>query len=337
VHSLKIRLMAKSTSQKIKVGIFVVVGTILLIAALYSIGKRQHIFSKNIQIYAVFGNVNGLQIGNNVRYSGINVGTVSKIEMTEVGKIIIQMSVEEKTANYIKKDAVASIGSDGLVGSMVVNIIPGKLRQALGVVSGDTIQSYSKIGADDMLSTLNTTNENAALLTSDLLKITNQILEGKGTLGALINDTILAQNIRQSMVELRKTSEGTGLAIDNINKIISKINYDESAAAVILSDTAAATQIRSVIANLEKSSEDINVVTKNLDNYLNELKSGKGAVNYITQDENFVRDIDSTMIQIKEASEKLNENMEALQHNFFFRGYFKKKERQERKEAKKNE
>lgn len=329
--------MAKSTSQKIKVGIFVVLGTILLIGALYSIGKRQHIFSKTIQVYAVFGNVNGLQIGNNVRYSGINVGTVSKIVMTEVGKITIQMSVEEKTANFIKKDAVASIGSDGLVGSMVVNIIPGKNRQAIAVVSGDTIESYSKIGADDMLSTLNTTNENAALLTSDLLKITNQILEGKGTLGALINDTIIAQNIRQTLVELRRTSEGTGLAISRVNQIISKINYDTSAAAVVLSDTIAANQFRNVFANLEKSSADINMATQNLNSYLTELKSGKGAVNFITQDKDFVKDIDSTMFQIKEASEKLNQNMEALQHNFFFRGFFKKKERQERRKAKKNE
>lgn len=326
--------MAKSTSQKIKVGIFMVVGTIILIGALYSIGKRQHIFSKTTQIYATFGNVNGLQIGNNVRYSGINVGTVSNIEMTQVGKITIQMSVEEKTANYIKKDAIASIGSDGLVGSMVVNIIPGKNDQALGVASGDTIQSYSKIGADDMLSTLNTTNENAALLTSDLLKITNQILEGKGTLGALINDTILADNIRETIVELRKTSEGTGIAVSRINQLISKVNYDESAAAVILSDTSAANQIRNVFANLEKSSEDINVITQNLDSYLNEIKTGKGAVNFITQDEGFVKDIDSTMIQIKEASDKLNENMEALKHNFFFRGYFRKLERQERRAAK---
>ena len=318
--------MAKSTSQKIKVGIFMVVGTIILIGALYSIGKRQHIFSKTTQIYAT--------LGNNVRSSGINVATVSNIEMTQVGKITTQMSVEEKTANYIKKDAIASIGSDGLVGSMVVNIIPGKNDQALGVASGDTIQSYSKIGADDMLSTLNTTNENAALLTSDLLKITNQILEGKGTLGALINDTILADNIRETIVELRKTSEGTGIAVSRINQLISKVNYDESAAAVILSDTSAANQIRNVFANLEKSSEDINVITQNLDSYLNEIKTGKGAVNFITQDEGFVKDIDSTMIQIKEASEKLNENMEALKHNFFFRGYFRKLERQERRAAK---
>ncbi|KJJ39074.1 MlaD family protein [Aequorivita vladivostokensis] len=328
--------MAKSTSQKIKVGLFVVVGTAILIAALYSIGNRQHIFSKNIALYATFGNVNGLIIGNNVRYSGINVGTVSKIEMIEEGSITIQMMIEEKTARFIKTDAIASIGSDGLVGSMVVNIIPGKVASAKPVISGDTIQSYSKIGADDMLSTLNTTNENAALLTADLLKITNKILEGKGTLGALVTDTLLAQDLRQTVIELKQTAAGTSTAVARINALISKVNYDESAAAVLLSDTVSANQIRGVFSNLEKSSEDINEITQNLDAYLSEIKSGKGALNYITQDEVLVKNIDSTMLDIKEAAEKLNENMEALRHNFLFRGYFRKLERQERREARKN-
>ena len=328
--------MAKSTSQKIKVGLFVVVGTAILIAALYSIGNRQHIFSKNIELYGTFGNVNGLIIGNNVRYSGINVGTVSKIEMIEEGSITIQMMIEEKTARFIKTDAIASIGSDGLVGSMVVNIIPGKVASAKPVISGDTIQSYSKIGADDMLSTLNTTNENAALLTADLLKITNKILEGKGTLGALVTDTLLAQDLRQTVIELKQTAVGTSTAVARINALISKVNYDESAAAVLLSDTVSANQIRGVFSNLEKSSEDINEITQNLDAYLTEIKSGKGALNYITQDEVLVKNIDSTMLDIKEAAEKLNENMEALRHNFLFRGYFRKLERQERREARKN-
>ncbi len=328
--------MGKSTSQKIKVGVFVVTGTILLVAALYFIGNKQHMFSKNIEIYASFENVNGLTLGNNVRYSGINIGTVSKIEMICEGNITIQMLVEDKTSKFIKEDAIASIGSDGLVGSMVVNIIPGKVQNAKPITSGDTIQSYSRIGADDMLSTLNTTNENAALLTADMLKITDKILEGKGTLGALVNDTLLSQNIQQFVVELKKTATGTSAAISNINAIISKINYDESAAAMLLSDTASANQIKKVFANLEKSSNDINEVTKNLEEYIQEIKSGKGTLNYVTQNEVLVKNIDSTMINVKEASEKLNENMEALKHNFLFRGYFKKLERQERREAKEN-
>ncbi|QAA81119.1 MCE family protein [Aequorivita sp. H23M31] len=318
--------MAKGNSKKVRVGIFVVVGTIILVAALYFIGSRQHIFSNNIQLYAVFDNVSGLQVGNNVRYSGINVGTVAKIKMEEVGKISVEMKVDEKSARFIKKDAVATISSDGLVGSMVVNIVPGKEQESVSVVSGDFIQSSKDVSIDQMLSTLNNTSE-------DLAKISNQILMGKGTLGVLINDTIMAQNIQQMMVELRKTSDGTVLAMDKINKIISKINYDESAAAVLLSDTSTANQVKDIFADLEKSSKNINAMTENLNEYLNEIKSGKGALNYITQNEDFTKDLDSTMIQIKEASEKLNQNMEALQHNFLFRGYFRKLEKRQRKEA----
>lgn len=328
--------MGKSNSQKIKVGIFVVIGTVLLIAALYFIGSRQQMFSKNIQLYGIFENANGLQLGNNVRYSGVNVGTVSMIEMVEEGKIIVEMSVEEKTAFFIKKDAVASISSDGLVGSMVVNILPGKDEKAKQVVSGDTIPIYSKVSTDEMLSTLNKTNENAALLSADLLKITNQIVTGKGTLGALVSDSLMAKDIRKSAEELRKMTSGATEAIAQINKIISKINYDESAAALLLSDTVSKNQIQKVFGNLEKSSEHINEVTKDLDDYIKKIKSAKGTLNYVTQDEVLVKNIDSTMINIKEASEKLNENMEALKHNFLFRGYFRKLERRKLKEAKEN-
>ena len=324
--------MSKSTSQKVKVGIFVIVGTFLLVGILYFIGKQQNIFGKNIKLYAIFENVDGLQLGNNVRYSGINVGTVTQIEMTEIGKITIEMTIEEKTASFMKKDAQTAIGSDGLVGSMVVNIVPGKDKQAKGVVSGDTIGT-TKSGTDDMLATLSVTNENVALLSADLLKITHEILEGKGTLGMLVNDTSLSRNIQGIVLDLSRTSKEANLAIAKINNMISKINYDESAAAVILSDKEAANQVKSIFTNLEKSSKDINEVTKNLNIYLNEIKSGKGALNYVTQDKNLVREIDSTMLNIREAAEKLNENMDALKQNFLFKGYYKK---QAKKEAKEN-
>ena len=326
--------MGKSTSQKIKVGIFVVVGTVLLILALYFIGSRQQMFTKTIQLYGVFENTAGLQLGNNVRYSGVNVGTVSNIEMVEEGKITVEMSIEAKTARFIKKDAIASISSDGLVGSMVVNILPGKDVTTLPVASGDTIEVHTKTSTDEMLSTLDKTNENVALLIADLLNITNQIVEGKGTLGALVSDSLMARDITQSAEELRKMTSGASDAIAKINTIISKINYDESAAALLLSDTVSKNQIQKVFGNLEKSSDNINEVTKDIEDYIKKIKSAKGTLNYVTQDEVLVKTIDSTMINIKEASEKLNDNMEALKHNFLFRGYFRKLEKKKLKEAK---
>ncbi len=325
--------MKKSNSYKARVGIFVVVGTLILVIALYFIGNRQHIFSKNIQVYAVFQNVNGLQLGNNVRYSGINVGTVGKIEMVAEATIVVQMMVEEKTGTFIKKDAIASIGSDGLVGSMVVNILPGK-ENLPTIISGDTISTYSKIGADDMLSTLNVTNENAALLTADLLKITNKILEGEGALGALITDSLLTRDIRQTLTNLKQTTNGANRLIASLNNKFAKIDMEKSAVGALLNDTIVGNQIKQMVSNLEQSSKDISETTQKLQLIIAEINTSESAFNYLTKDETLPKTIDSTMLEIKEASKKLNENMEALRHNFLFRGYFRKQEKAAKKEAK---
>ena len=268
-----------------------------------------------------------------MRYSGVNVGTVSKIEMTAEGKITVEMSVDEKASKFIKKDAVASIASDGLVGSMVVNLVPGEDNAAKTVVSGDRIQVKAKITVDEILETFSKTNESAALITSDLAKITHKVVGGEGALGAILSDSLLENDLRRSIAALKRTAEGTNIAMAKVNAVISKINYDQSAAAVLLSDPKSRQQIQDVFTNLEKSSKDINKVSESLDSYVNEIKNGKGSLNYITQDKVLVKNIDSTVVNVKEATEKLNENMEALKHNFLFRGYFRKLEKQKAKDA----
>ncbi|MGV8915351.1 MAG: MlaD family protein [Kaistella sp.] len=325
--------MGKSNSKKISVGIFVIVGTILLVTALYLVGKRQHLFSKNVQLYSVFSDVSGLQLGNNVRYSGVNVGVVSKIEMTGEGKITVEMAVDEGAARFIKKDAVATIASDGLVGSMVVNIVPGDNKTAKPVETGDQISVKIKISVDEILETFSKTNESAALITSDLAKITHQVVNGKGALGAILSDQSLENDLRRSIAGLKRTAEGSNQAMAQVNAMISKINYDQSAASVLLSDPKTRVQIQNVFTNLEKSSRDINKASKSLDDYVIEIKTGKGSLNYIAQDEGLVKNIDSTVVNVKEATDKLNQNMEALKHNFLFRGYFRRLEKQQKKDS----
>ncbi len=321
----------KSASQKLKLGVFVVLGTMLLIAALYSIGNRQNLFGNNIKLKTQFTNVNGLELGNNVRYSGINVGTVSKIKMINDTQIVVEMLIRESVGKHIKKDAVATISSDGLVGNMIVNIIPRESKKA-AVVSGDTIRSFSKIGTDDMLTTLNVTNENAALLTADLLKITTEIIDGKGTLGLLINDSIMAKDLKLTIYELRKASTGASQAITELNTIISSISQSESVAGVLLSDSISGQKMKAIVSNLEQSSVEITEVSKNLNIVLKDVKEGKGALNYLANDPKLVKNIDSTMNSIKQGTDRFNQNMEALKHNFLFRGYFKKMEKENKKQ-----
>jgi len=328
--------MKQSNSQKFNLGLFVILSTIILVLALYFIGNRQNIFGKTFRISVVFNNVNGLQLGNNVRYSGINVGTVKGIMMINDSTINVEMIIEDKMLKHIKKNAVAAIGSDGLVGSMIINIVPGK-EISTAITPGDTIKSFSKISTTDMLETLNTTNDNAAMLTSDLLKITKSIKQGKGTLGMLIEDEEMAENLKQTVENLKTSSSEATNTIRELKSIINAINYDESLAAVLLSDTISANNMKSIIANLEKSSSGIDSVITNLNDVVLNVKNGDGTLNHMVNDTVLVNNIDETVKNIKEGSIRLNENMEALKHNFLFRGYFRKLERQQRKEeAKKN-
>jgi phospholipid/cholesterol/gamma-HCH transport system substrate-binding protein len=321
--------MEKTDNQKIRLGLFIIIGSILFFAAIYFIGNKQNLFGNTSNLKAVFANINGLQVGNNVRYAGIDIGTVKAIEMINDTTVTVEMLIDTKIMTHIKKNAIATINSDGLVGNMIVNIIPGKGVSQL-VANGDTLKSYSRIGADAMLETLNVTNENAALLTADLLKITQEITKGNGTAGLLINDTIMAQDLKETIHYLKKTTKGTAESVANLNQIILSLNQKDNVIGVI-NDKEVATKMKTIISNLEKSSVEIDKVVTNLNATVVNIKDGKGALNYLSNNPELVQKIDSTMNNINKASIKLNEDLEALKHNFLFRGYFKKQEKEKAK------
>lgn len=323
--------MEKTASQKIRLGLFVIIGLILFVLTIYFIGSKQQMFGKTEQLTAVFNNVAGLQLGNNVRYSGINVGTVRGIEIVNDSTINVEMQIDKTVFPHIKKNAVATIGSDGLVGSVIINIIPGQ-GEAPPVQPGDFIKSNNRVRTDDMLSTLNVTNENAAQLTADLLKITNDINNGKGTIGVLLRDSAMANDLKATIHNLKITSEKTSKTMDNLNRQIAGLDHKDNVIGV-LKDTVVGNKIRHIVTNLDSSSQEITKVVANLNSTISNAKDGKGAINYLSNNPTLVKQIDSTMTNINQASQKLNENLEALKSNFLFRGYFKKQEKAKKKAA----
>ena len=325
--------MEKTTSQKIRLGLFVIIGLLIFILAIYFIGDKQKMFGKTNHLKTVFNNVNGLQLGNSVRYSGISVGTVRGIEMINDTSIRVDMIIDKAIFPYIKKDAVATISSDGLVGNMIISIIPGKGNEP-SVDPGDEISSNNRIRTEDMMNTLSETNENAAKLTANLLKITNEIIEGKGTLGLLLNDTLMSKDLRETMRYLKSTTKKTSETVTKIDKLVTSLDKSDNAIGVI-KDPAVANKIKNMVTNLDQSAIELNKVISHLDVTILNLKEGKGTINYLSNNPELVQKIDSTMTNINGASFKLNQNMEALKHNFLFRGYFKKQEKENAKAAKK--
>jgi phospholipid/cholesterol/gamma-HCH transport system substrate-binding protein len=325
--------MRITNAQKIKLGLFVIITAILLVTALYVIGRKQNIFGGTSYISAIFTNVNGLKLGNNVRYSGINVGTVRKITMINDTTICVNMAVESDILKHIRKDAKAVIGSDGIVGSMVLNIFPGTVEADL-LRPGDTLSSIRKISTSDMMSTLSVTNQNAAELSSELLKITSSLNEGQGTLGRLLNDKDMGNDLKETVKNLNKVSREASEVINDLKTVISDIEFEESLLYVLVNDSLAASQFRSTLTHLETSSEQIEEAVENLNSVILEVKEGDGTFNYIVNDTTLVNDIDETVKNVKQGSVLLNENLEAMRHNFLFKGYFKKMEKEEKKAAK---
>ncbi len=329
--------MKKGNNQNLLLGIFVTVALLIFILAIYFIGSEKNMFGKTTRISSVFKNVNGLQIGNNVRFSGVNVGTVKAISIINDTSICVDMIIDESAIKMVKPNAQATISSDGLVGSMIVNIIPGEEYFSGHLKSGDTIQSISKIATADMLTTLNTTNENAALLTADLLKITNAINNGEGTIGALLKNEELTKDFKNSIANFEKTSKAALTTIHKLNRTISDIDMQNSVAGKFLSDTISAEKVDVFIANLEESSAQIKQISLNLNKFSEELNTSEGPINHIISDTLMVNHLQETLKNVESASKKFDENMEALKHNFFFRGYFRKLERKKEREQRKLE
>lgn len=331
--------METSSKNKIRLGVFVIGGTLLLVTVVYLIGNRQNIFSNTIQINTYFTNVSGLQLGNNVRYSGIDIGTVHSIQMQSDTLILVEMLLKESLTSHLKKDAVATIGSDGLVGNMIVNIIP-KEGKSPPVISGDTIASYSRISTDTMLTTLNATNQNLALLSADFLKITTEILHGEGTIASLLKDEALSNDIKRTIKNLKMSSTDISVMTQEFSKTLDRIDMEHSVAAVLLGDSIQGRKVKTSIKNIALASQEVQNISASLDTIVTRLANGNGVVHHLSTDENLVKNMDSTMQYIKEGTAKFNENMEALKHTIFFKRYFRKQEKEalkRKQEAEKEE
>jgi phospholipid/cholesterol/gamma-HCH transport system substrate-binding protein len=201
------QIMPKEKNYKWKLGFFSVAVLAVAIAAIYYIGKQKNKFGSVLRISAQFGSVSGLKIGSNVRFGGIDIGTVDDIELITDTTVQVDMIIQKGVQKFIKRDAKASIGSEGLMGDKVIIIAPGTPAQPI-VTNGDSLSSRQPVEMDQILASLKTSADNAAIITTNLADISTRISQGKGALGKLLHDTTLSSNISSTMRNLRSSSEG---------------------------------------------------------------------------------------------------------------------------------
>jgi phospholipid/cholesterol/gamma-HCH transport system substrate-binding protein len=199
--------MKKNTGNTIRLGAFISLGIAVLILGIYFIGERQQLFRRTFRVSGVFRDVAGLQEGNNVRFSGINVGTVDNIAIVSDTSVKVEILISESTRRFIKKDAVASIGSEGLMGNKTLTINPGTGGK-MEIENNDTVGTVQPINMDDIMTSLKTTIDNTSRITSDLSRITGTLQSGKGTIGRLLMNQSDAQRIDSILVNLEEGSAG---------------------------------------------------------------------------------------------------------------------------------
>ena len=288
--------MKKNTTNKMKLGIFISLGITVFILAIYFIGEKQQLFRSTFRLSGVFKDVGGLQAGNNVRLSGINVGTIDNVTIISDTSVRVVILVDESTRKFIKKDAVASIGSEGLMGNKVLIINPGTGDKKI-IEDNDIIATTQPTEIDEILKSLKTTIDNTADITGDLAKIATNIESGKGTIGRLMMDKSWRQNIESTILNLKEGAVGFRVFMDKADEL------DE-----IL------TSLKTTINNTSNITNDLAKISKN-------IESGRGTIGRLLMDPSAAQNIDSTFKYLKEGSIKLNELIEEAKDSWLLWGF----------------
>lgn len=200
--------MANQTPKfKVRLGLFVLVGIGLFVLAIFVIGKQKNLFDPVFTLSTRFNNVSGLQVGNSVRFSGINVGTVDKITIINDTTVQVRMLIKEDVRKFIKVDSEAGIGSEGIIGDKIVTISHGEVDSKT-IANNQLIESSEPIETDEIMQSLEVTAGNAAIASEEITQILYKINKGEGTLGRLINDEQIANNLDKTIGNLKKGTKG---------------------------------------------------------------------------------------------------------------------------------
>lgn len=312
--------MTKSSNYTWKLGMFVTLGLALFFVTVYFIGKSQNLFGGTFHLKTEFKNVGGLKVGNNVLLSGISIGSVKSIEFVSDSTVVVDLVIVDEVHQYIKSDALASIGSDGLMGDKVLTISPGRVSN-LVVAENATIASKEAVDLKDIMKGLKKSVDNAGVITQQLSEFSYKINNGKGALAKVLTDEDFAKGIDITLGNIQTGSE-------EFVAFTKKMNDKNGTLSRLMSDPRYANSIGKSLDNFEKSSGQINDFTTKLNNE-------KGILSKLLTDERLAASVDSTLIHLQTGTKKLNELEEAAKHNFLLRGYFRKKEKAEAKKKRK--
>ncbi|MEO5942645.1 MAG: MlaD family protein [Ferruginibacter sp.] len=318
-------------NRPVVVGIFILLGLAILVVTIFTLGGEKKTFVKSFTLHAVFDDVSGLLKGGNVWFSGVKIGTVKNIRFYGKTQVEVTMSIEDDAQPHIRKTAMAKIGSDGLIGNKIV-VIYGGDDTSPQVEANDFLLSEPALSTDDMLATLQVNNKNLLEITTDFKSISKKIDSGNGTLATLLNDPAMANKLNSTIDKLEATvsnfkavSLTSKSVLSNLHLFSAKINTPGNSVNDLVSDTIMYDNIRGTLSQLERSADAVAKFTANLKTVSDRLNQKNNVVGVLVNDSSAASSIKETLKNLETSSQKLDADLEALQHNFLLKGFFRKK------------
>ncbi len=302
--------MAQKTST-FKLGIFVFIGFVLIVTAIFLIGNKESMFSKTLNIHAYFKSIEGLRKGSQVRLSGIDVGTVSDIQIVsnEKGQVDVTIRLREEIRKFIKTNTKATIETEGLVGNKVITLILDN-EPAPRIEDGGTIIGVDPFAFGVIIQEVEGTVNNIKNLSKSLADMIEKVDNGQGSLGKLINDNDLYNNTNLLIVTADKSLKSISNKLDTVSIVINSLLIG----------------VQSIVANVDS-------VVSHIDVIISDVNLGKGLLGNLLKDKTpldtvIYRTVDN-LLAISEATKigavKFEENMEALKRNWLFKSYFEQR------------
>jgi phospholipid/cholesterol/gamma-HCH transport system substrate-binding protein len=318
-------------NRAVKLGVFITVGVAIFAAAILTLGGQKKTFIKSFHVNAIFNDVGGLQKGGNIWFSGVKIGVIKKISLYGDSQVLVLMNIEMDAQAHIHKNAKAKISTDGLIGNKIIVIYDGDATQPQ-VEEDDYLAVVKAMSTDDMMATLQNNNENILAITNDFKSISKKIDSGKGTLGILVNDAAIANklnetidNLQVTVTNLKTVSENSKTAVGNFQAFSAKLNQPGSSINKLVKDTIIYGNVKESLAQLQKATNSVTIFTANLKAVSQKLNQNNNTVGVLLNDSTAASSIKITLKNLETGSKKLDQDLEALQHNFLLRRFFKKK------------
>jgi len=328
----------EKSKRTVIVGLFVTIGLLILLVGVFTLGGQKKTFVPSINVQAVFDNVNGLQKGDNVWFSGVKVGTVKSVDFNGNSQIRVTLHIERKAQEFIRKDAKAKVGAEGFIGNKLV-VIYGGTPQAGAIEGGEHLQVERTLSTEDMMATLQQNNENLVAITTDFKTVSNRLVNGEGTAGALLTDATLYKSLQSTATNLQTAAHNSQLLSSRIAEYTAQLNKPGSLANGLVHDTVIMSNLQAAVKQINDAANEAHSFTANLKTVSDQLHTSDNTLGMLLNDGETAEQMKSMIENLNSGSRKLDEDLEALQHNFLFRGFFKRRARQEAKaraEAEKN-